>query len=301
MVISFGSAANILTILACRNLGRKVVVSERNDVACRPLEHPWERLRVRFYNRADVVTANTLDALGAMEAYVDKTKLTLVPNPLVCDETVAGPQPGAPVGAPFVLIVANLNRLKAHDVLLEAFARLSPDLSHWRLAVVGDGELEETLRDQAKTLGIGSRVDWCGLVSDPFVFYRAATIFVLPSRSEGMPNALMEAMSCGLPVIVSDASPGPLGLVRDGDTGLVVPVDDPAALARAIESLANDPALRKRLGHSARQRVSGYDLSKVLAIWEPIIGPAPAASPATASAHPGRLDRSSSLRKPETA
>ena len=271
VVIAFGWQANILTILACRNLGCRVVISERNDVAFRRLVHPWEQWRVALYKYADRVTANTHSALETMQDYVDKEKLALVPNPIVHDENTAAAPIRSLSEAPFVLIVANLNRLKAHDVLLEAFTRLSPELSRWRLAIVGNGEREKTLREQAKTLGIGERVDWYGLVRDPFVFYRAASIFVLPSRSEGMPNALMEAMSCGLPVIVSNASPGPLDLIEDGETGLVVPVEDPAALAKAIELLANNVALRRRLGDAARQRVSEYDLSKVTAIWEPII------------------------------
>jgi glycosyltransferase involved in cell wall biosynthesis len=86
-----------------------------------------------------------------------------------------------------------------------------------------------------------------------------------------MPNALMEAMSCDLPVIVSNASPGPLDLVKDGETGLVVPVGDVCALAKAMELLANDAALRKRLGDAGRRRVSEYDLSRVMPIWEQII------------------------------
>jgi glycosyltransferase involved in cell wall biosynthesis len=188
---------------------------------------------------------------------------------------------------PFVLIVAELDPLKAHDVLLEAFARLSPQLSHWRLAIVGDGKLEKPLRARADVLGIGNRVDWYGLVPNPFVFYRAASIFALPSRSEGMPNALMEAMSCGLPVIVSDAAPGLLDLVKNGQTGLVVPVEDPAALAKAIDLLASNRSLRKRLGDAARQRVSEYELSKVMEIWEPIILADPEIRPATARV-PGR-------------
>jgi glycosyltransferase involved in cell wall biosynthesis len=152
--------------------------------------------------------------------------------------------------------------------LLEAFARLSPALSNWRLAIVGGGDEEKGLHEQVRALGIADRVDWHGRVANPFVFYHAAGIFVLPSRSEGMPNAVMEAMSCGLPVVVTNASPGPLDLVKDGETGLVVQAGHPDALARAIELLARNPTLRQRLGDAARKRVSEYELSNVMPIWE---------------------------------
>ena len=99
-----------------------------------------------------------------------------------------------------------------------------------------------------------------------------ATIFALPSRVEGTPNALLEAMSCGLPVIVSDGAPGPLELVQDGKTGLVVPVNDAPALAAALSRLARDGGLRDRLGNAARQRVSEHDLPRALASWETAIG-----------------------------
>jgi glycosyltransferase involved in cell wall biosynthesis len=270
VVIAFGLQANILTILASRDLGHKLVISERNDVAYRRLGYPWEELRCGLYNRADIITANTLGALETMQGYVDRKKLAFVPNPIVRDENGANASRLSSFEAPFVLIVGNLDRLKAHDVLLEAFARLSPELSNWRLAIVGGGDEEKTLGEQVRALGIADRVDWYGRVANPFVFYHAATIFALPSRSEGMPNALMEAMSCGLPVIVSNASPGPLDLVKDGETGLVVPVGDPSALAKAIELLASNAGLRKGLADAARKRVSEYELSKVMPIWERI-------------------------------
>jgi GalNAc-alpha-(1->4)-GalNAc-alpha-(1->3)-diNAcBac-PP-undecaprenol alpha-1,4-N-acetyl-D-galactosaminyltransferase len=272
VVVALGSYANILTILACKNLGRKVIISERTDPGRRPLDPPWEKLRLSFYNHADVVTANSRGAVETMKTYVDNQKLAFVPNPLFRDETSVDILQTASLRSPFVLIVARLHPRKAHEVLLDAFASLSPELSNWRLAIVGNGKLEKELRSQATILGISERVDWYGRVANPFVFYRAAKIFVLPSRYEGMPNALLEAMSCGLPAIVSDASPGPLELVRDMENGLVVPVDDAVALAGAIELLARNADLRQRFGEAARWRVSDYEMSRVLPIWESVIG-----------------------------
>ena len=75
----------------------------------------------------------------------------------------------------------------------------------WKLVIVGDGPLASELRELARDLNISSNVDWCGYVSDPFPLLRASKFFVLTSRFEGTPNALLEAMACGLPGIVSDA------------------------------------------------------------------------------------------------
>jgi glycosyltransferase involved in cell wall biosynthesis len=269
VVVAFTGATNIMTLLACQGLDKRVIVSERNDPARQRLEAPWQALRPRVYKHATVVTANSRGALETMRAYVDDGRLAFVPNPLI------RPVPSAeapPVTAPSVLAVGRLHRQKAHDVLLDAFALAGPRLTGWRLVIVGRGDLEDVLRARAAALGIASRVDWHGQVSDPFPFYRAATVFALPSRHEGTPNALLEAMSCSLPVVVSDASPGPLELVRAGFNGLVIPVDDPHALAAALLELAADEPLRRRLGQAARASVADHEESAALAIWERAIG-----------------------------
>ena len=138
--------------------------------------------------------------------------------------------------------------------------------------MVGEGRREGELRALAASLGIAPRVDWHGVVRDPYAFYHTASIFALPSRVEGTPNALLEAMSCGLPVVVTDSAPGPLELVDDGETGLVVPGGDARALAEALRLLARDEALRRRLGEAARERVREYDLPRALAAWESVVG-----------------------------
>ena len=214
--------------------------------------------------------------LQADTDFVGATKLAFVPNPLrlLNDNSGGHDDCSAPVPtrSPFVLTVGRLVEDKAQDVLLEAFAQAGDRFKGWRLAVVGVGHLSEPLRAQAEALGIADRVEWHGLVRDPYVFYRAAHIFALPSRVEGTPNALLEAMSCGLPVVVSDGAPGPLELIEDGVTGLVVPVNDPTRLAAALRRLGTDDALRRRLGAAARERVTEYDLPRALATWESVVG-----------------------------
>ena len=96
-------------------------------------------------------------------------------------------------------------------------------------------------------------------------------MFVLPSRFEGMPNALLEAMAAGLAVIVTDASPGPLEVVEPGVSGLVVPSDDPVALAVAMTSLASDPDRCKRMGDAARARIASLEWPQLEPLWRSLL------------------------------
>jgi len=273
LVISFGTPINVITIKACRGLGRRVIISERNDPG--KLVTSWGRLWKKYYRRAHLVTANTHTALRDMSAFVGDTPLAFVPNllwPPGGNNHAARPNNSYP---PLVLTVGRLVEDKAQDVLLDAFARAVEDCEDWRLAIIGEGKLADTLSAQADDLGIADRVDWLGVVADPYEFYRRAEVFALPSRIEGTPNALLEAMSCGLAVVVSDGAPGPLELIEHGVTGLVVPVDDPLELSIALRRLMADRELRNRLGTAARKRVTEYDLPQALAMWETIVGLGP--------------------------
>ena len=136
---------------------------------------------------------------------------------------------------------------------------------------MGDGPERETLQRQAKDLGVSNQLRWLGFRSDPERFLAEAAVFVLPSRFEGMPNALLEAMAAGLAVIVTDASPGPLEVVEPGVSGLVVPSDDPVALAAAMQELASDPERCRRMGAAARQRIAALDWPQLEPLWRSIL------------------------------
>ena len=273
VVVSFLPSANVITILACSRLDSRVVISERNDPARQKLRYPWNKLHHRYYNQADIVTANTFGALCTMQVYVDAHKLHFVPNPLKFNHNPASVlQSELNFNRPFILSVGRLHPQKSLDVLIRSFAALPLEMSHWHLIIVGQGNLLDELVYQARFNGVEDRVIFTGQIDDPLPYYRAGEIFALPSRHEGMSNALMEAMNFEMPVIVSDASPGPLELVEHHQTGLVVPIDNVESLAQAIEQLVNDKGLRRRLGKAARYRVHEHDLPNALTTWEQVIG-----------------------------
>ena len=169
--------------------------------------------------------------------------------------------------APTFITVTRLVEQKGVDVLLKASAQAFARLPDWRLAIIGDGPLRSDLQELSNELGITKRVDWLGYVKDPTPFLRGARFFVLTSRFEGSPNALLEALACGLPAIVSDASPGPLELVGDQKAGLIVPTGNIAATADAIVRLASDEALRRTLGSAARERSRVHQLEPAMRVW----------------------------------
>jgi glycosyltransferase involved in cell wall biosynthesis len=270
VILSFIGSTNILTTIACKFLGKKVVISERNDPAIQRLNHPYERLRPLIYKHATVVTANTKTALDTMKQYVPDYKLQYIPNPL--DLNVSNNGARKRRSYMYILSVGRLHEQKAYDVLLKSFKVISPKLENWRLVILGKGELKKDLHRLAEDLGISHLVEWKGHESNPYKFYRDAELYVLPSRHEGMSNSLLEAMSFGLPSIVSDACEGSLELIHDNVNGLVIPVDDHIALSDAILRLASDEKLRFRLGQEARKAIKKFELPIVLNEWENLLG-----------------------------
>ena len=266
-ILSFIAPTNILTILAAWGLKCKVIISERNDPSRQSFKGIWDLLRRRLYCYADCVTANTRGALKAMESFVPVKKLHYLPNPIAlrASEEVIG------FAHPTILAVGRLHQQKAYDILLQAFSRFIHDFPEWRLAILGDGPLKNDLHRLSEQIGIHHYVQWYKNVKNVDAFYRAATLFVLPSRYEGMPNALLEAMSCGLPCIVSDGSPGPLELIEHKKSGYVVPVENIEALHQAMDCLAMDVDLRERLSKNAVLSVQTNKLENVLTYWDALL------------------------------
>ena len=158
---------------------------------------------------------------------------------------------GIPAGDPLLLWVGRLDPIKGLDVLVKAVALLAATRPV-RLAVVGEGSFRGELDRVVASQGVADRVHLLGPRRDVPRLLQAADVFVFPSRTEGLPNALLEAMAAGLPIVTTDA-PGCRDLIQDGRTGLVVPVDDPAALADAVGRLLSDHRLADRLAACAAE------------------------------------------------
>jgi glycosyltransferase involved in cell wall biosynthesis len=157
--------------------------------------------------------------------------------------------------------VGNLYPVKGHRHLIDALAMLAAGHPAVHLAISGRGELAQALAAQARDAGLESRVHLLGLRSDIPAILEAADIFVLPSLSEGLPLALLEAMFAGRPIVASDV--GEIGFaVGFGQAGILVEPGNPGALARALDSILRDPNLGRELGTRAAARAAAeYDVT----------------------------------------
>ena len=225
----------------------------RMGVATRPLYASVNRLTDVVVACADITAA---DAVRLQRVPADKVRVirggVTLPRAFSPDQRRAQRIALQATDADFVIgCVGNFRTMKRHDLLLVAFARILPAYPHLRLVLVGDGDLRPKIEEQIEHLGIGHRVFLTGSATDLPPLYDAFDLFVQASNSEGLPNVLLEAAASRLP-IVATAAGGSGEVVRDGETGLLVPIDDEGRLAAALDLSIRDAELRARLSTAAR-------------------------------------------------
>lgn len=278
VIVGWSTYANLVAALVSRFLpGSRVILSERNYVPQMFRRGRTTAIRRRvvlalmrsMYSMADAVTANSSENVRFLRKYVGgRSCYRWLPNCIDVsgsDRLAAGKTklPTAGSAGPRLLAIGRLDAQKGFDLLLEAIARVRLHRP-WELAIVGDGPEKEALELQSERLGLGGAIHWVGAVANPFPYYRWADVVVMPSRYEGFPNVLLEAMALGRAVIACDCKTGPRELTEGGRFGVLVPVGDIAALADAILALGADPERCVRLGATARSHVLDvYDVAAV--------------------------------------
>jgi len=260
-----------------RQVGVKAAVAWMNRAARFTPKGPWARIgrlggyyKLKYYRGMDMLVANTADIARWIEAQGwPAEKVRYIPNFAAADD--GGPADRAdldtPADAPLLLTMGRLHPSKAHDIALAALA-LMPDAWLW---IAGSGPQEGSLRRLAHDLDVEGRVRFLGWRTDAASLYRAADLCLFPSRYEPLGNVVIQAWAHGTPVVAA-ASQGPAALIRDGQDGLLVPIDDAEALARAAGSLLGDADRRARLAEAGLARV-GADFSeeRVVAQWRALL------------------------------
>ena len=246
--------ANVIALVANKLAGSKtrLAVVEHNTlsvadaVSIRAKITPW--FMKQFYPSADAIIGVSQGVSRDLESQLgfDSDSVTTIYNPVINREllakantTVDHPwlQPGQP---PVFLAVGRLTAQKDFTNLIQAFASVRQNKTA-RLIILGEGELRSELEELARSLGVKDDLDLPGFADNPYGYMARASAFVLSSRYEGLPTALIEAMACGCPVVSTDCPSGPQEILQGGKYGALVPIQNSKSLSEAMLGVLEQP------------------------------------------------------------
>ncbi|QDT06129.1 N-acetylgalactosamine-N,N'-diacetylbacillosaminyl-diphospho-undecaprenol 4-alpha-N-acetylgalactosaminyltransferase [Rubripirellula lacrimiformis] len=273
VVLSFCDRTNVLAVMATQGMlpGRHgtgnvpVVISERSDPSQQCLGTAYEWLRRQTYRRADRIIAQTQASADFLQSLLPRPRephpaksVDVIPSavdiPVVySDRSVAS-------SSERIISIGRLEREKGFDRLLEAMGEIAVRHPGWQLTILGEGSQRSALTAQARSLGIETRLSMPGWVSPVWSPLSEAAIYVMPSRYEGFPSALMEAMAAGVPSVAVDCPSGPEAIVDSQQNGLLV-TNDVAGIVGGIEQMITDPERRESMGQAGRDvlQTFGWD------------------------------------------
>ena len=264
VVVGVTTLPAVKVLLASMGLRVRTVVSERNYPPAKPPSLPWRWLRRLTYPRADLHLVQTKPVGSWLRQHCGVTRQRLLPNPvswpLPDREPVLSPDDWLPAKVPLILAAGTKSHQKGFDRLMPVFAELGRRTPNLHLALLGlapgtyhgrdqQAELRQLLGDSSD---LQRRLLLPGVSGSMARWYERATVFVLPSRFEGFPNVLLEAMAAGCACIASDCLTGPSDLIRHGENGLLLSAQAATGdWVEAIDGLLQDPDRCHQLGASA--------------------------------------------------
>lgn len=244
-----------------------IIMSERADPKVYS-EKVKKALR-KVSEKVDGAVFQTEEAQAWYKPHLKGTAHKVIPNainPSFIRKPYEGEREKVIVGA------GRLNEQKNFHLLISSFARIADKFPEYKLVIYGKGNLLESLQNLAKEKGIENRVEFPGFVSNMPETLERASMFVLSSDYEGMPNALMEAMAVGVPSVSTDCGGGGARfLIQDGENGLLVPQKDEEKLATAMEKILSDKEFAGKISANARKLQETLAPEKIYGQWEEFI------------------------------
>lgn len=265
VVLSFLGGPNIRMLISTMGIKVKKMVSVRNDPNKEYGQNRIKRAFVRrLFEQASGCVFQTEDAAKYFTEDV-RNKSTIIYNPVAekfFETSLSDSRQN-------VITVGRLNLQKNHFLLIDAFARIADVFPEMNLIIYGEGPLREQLETYISGKKLENRVSMPGNVSNVEEVLRKAKVFVLSSDYEGMPNALMEAMTVGLPCISTDCPcGGPRMLIQNEGQGILIPCKDEDKMVDALKTVLSSDELQTMLGENAKNRASDFMSEKVLGQWD---------------------------------
>ncbi|WP_299917228.1 glycosyltransferase family 4 protein [uncultured Roseobacter sp.] len=266
VIVSFLTKVNVLTLIATIGQRVPVVISERNNPRVQGGHPLWYHGQNWLGRHATAITVLTERASEDMPKALQR-KAVVIPNG--CSPYPVSAASNTEDGINLVA-VGRLDRQKGFDLLLQAMAKVHDKVQGAHLTIWGEGPERASLEAQREELGLTDCVTMPGNCP-PGTWMSDADMLVFSSRYEGFSNVVAEATVSGLPVVSFDCPYGPREMIRDGDNGILVPLEDMDALAASVISLCHDDALRGQMRLRSKQCREWLDPTRVLQQWSEVI------------------------------
>lgn len=262
-IVSFIARINIITLLACLGLNKKVIVSERNDPRADGRSIIVKMATWLLYPIASCVVFQTKWAQFCFSKKI-QSKSMIIPNPINVVSKVSSKKEKK------IIAVGRLFEQKNHEMLIRAFKKVHEDYPDYKLYIYGEGELREKLTLQIQQLKLVETVFMPGNVLKIHEKMADAEIFVLSSNYEGLSNALLEAMTIGLPCISTDCA-GSNEIIINGENGILIPIGSEKELIKSIKLLISNQNLRCKLSLASIKTAKSFNADIVNSKWQDII------------------------------
>lgn len=267
VLISFLPKADMLAYTVAKKMNLVWIPSERNDPMARSKA---ERSILNFiYHSADVLVCQTKKVAEYYESHGVK-RVSVIRNPLILKDT---PDVQVDVPKSFFVAVGRLDKQKNFEMLINAFAEAVRKCNSTdKLLILGDGPEHEKLNEQIKALGMTDTVILTGRTTNVNAYLKRAKAFILSSNYEGLPNAMLEAMAMGLPVISTDFFTGAAREFVSEENGIIVPVNDSQEMVCAIETMIHKSADElHEMGLHSRNRVNVLSVENISSAWTALV------------------------------
>lgn len=267
IVIAFITSANILSTIASIIHRIPCIISERNNPLIEDVPRFWRILRRFIYPLADSIVLQTQGIKKIYENKIKINKITILPNPIASE--LSNQRDYNIKKENLIITVGRLDKNKGHDDIIKVFGSI--DTQNWKLLIIGEGSEKQELITLINILNLNDKVKIVSKVKNINDYYNKASIFVSASKTEGFPNALLEAMHFGLPSISYDCDFGPSDLIDDGVNGYLVPVNNVSILRERLSQLISNENLRRKFSHKSKCSTENYLSEKVITQWEELI------------------------------
>lgn len=224
-----------------------------------------KRIRKAAYQKLDAVIVLTKHDASKYD-FIRPNKLFVIPNSICVKK-----EQYCDTNSHIIISVGRLTYQKGYDLLLKVAQKVKSFLPDWKFVIYGDGEEESMLIQECHDLGLDKYVYFMGRTENVNSKLLSSSIYIMTSRFEGLPMALIEAQSCALPIVSFDCPEGPSEVIHDGCDGFLVPLGDIDLMADKIISIASDDRLRASMSKNAKKNSWTYDEKEISVLWKKML------------------------------